>query len=71
MGEPPHDVPVRVSRLDGRLVALLLTVAVGLMLVLCALSVLAALLVSGLVEVGWRAPDDGGGLVAVLAWRGL
>jgi hypothetical protein len=45
-----------VPRLDGRLVAVLATLAVGLMTMLCALGVLAALLVSRLVEIGWRVP---------------
>lgn len=54
MGEAPHNVPVGVAQLHRGHVALLLTVAVGLVVLTCAAGVLAALMMSGLVQVGWR-----------------
>lgn len=56
MAVAPDDGPVTVSRLHRGHVALLVGVAVGLVLLLCAVGVLAAALMSGLVEVGWKQP---------------
>jgi len=59
MAVPPDDTPVAVSRLHRGHVALLLVVAVGLVILTCAAGILAALLMSGLVEVSWRdTPGD-------------
>jgi len=66
MAEPPDEVPVRVSRLHRGHVALLVGVAVGLVVLMCAAGILAALVVSDLVQVSWReAPGDPGVGVAL------
>jgi len=48
-------------------VALLLALAVGAVILACAVGTLAALLVSDLVQVEWRPPGGDGDLVAALA----
>lgn len=66
MAEAPDDVPVRVAQLHRGHVALLVTVAVGLVLLTCAAGVLAALVMSGLISVGWaEGPGDVGCGVAL------
>lgn len=66
----PHDVPVGVSELRRWHVGLLLALAVGLMVLGCAVGTLAALVMSDLVQVEWRAPGDSGGLVLERAGAG-
>ena len=66
MAVPPDDAPVTVTRLHRGHVALLVVVAVGLVMLMCAAGILAALVMSGLVSVGWReAPGNPGVGIAV------
>jgi hypothetical protein len=64
----PDDAPVRVPELRHWHVGLLAALAVGLVVLACAVGTLAALLVTDLVEVQWRPPGGDSGLVVDL-WR--
>jgi hypothetical protein len=65
----PHDGPVAVSRLHRGHVGLLLAVAVGLVVLTCAAGVLAALVMSDLVQVSWRTVPGDPGVGIALARR--
>lgn len=73
MAESPDVGPVGVARLHRGHVALLLVVAVGLVLLLCAVGTLAALLVSDLIEISWRTSpaDPGVGIALVRRFFGF
>lgn len=71
MAEAPDNVPVRIARLHGIWPAVVLVIAVGLVILVCAVGVTTALLMADLVECGWRPPPDDSGPTVIRMLRDL